>query len=268
MTGALPSPHPYFGRPGGTGPAPVAALAHRGFSHGHENLENSMAAFAAAVDLGYRYVETDAHGTRDGVAVALHDESLDRTTDGSGLVADLPWDEVRRARIGGTEPVPLLTDVLGTWPGLRVNIDIKGDSGIEPVVAAIEATASHDRVCVTSFSPRRRRAALDRLSRPVATSAGRGEVIGFLVGARAGLRPVVGRALRRVDALQVPVVEDRVTVVDARTVAAAHRAGRAVHVWTVNEPAEMHRLLDLGVDGLVTDRADLLRDVLRARGQW
>jgi glycerophosphoryl diester phosphodiesterase len=264
--------HPYFGASAGQGAGtpgrPFAALAHRGFSHGQENLENSMAAFEAAVELGYRYVETDAHGTRDGVAVALHDESLDRTTDGTGLVADLTWQEVRRARIGGTEPVPLLTDVLGTWPHLRVNVDVKADSGIEPVAAAVEATASHDRVCVTSFSPRRRRATLARLSRPVATSAGRSEVIGFLGGARLRVPGLVRAALRRVDALQVPVGDGGVSVVDARTVAAAHRAGRFVHVWTIDDPGEMRRLVDLGVDGIVTDRADLLRDVLVERGLW
>jgi glycerophosphoryl diester phosphodiesterase len=253
--------HPYF-RAGG----PVA-LAHRGFSHGRSNLENSAAAFAAAVDLGYRYVETDAHGTSDGVAVALHDESLDRTTDGTGLVADLPWATVRQARIGGTEPVPRLDDLLGAWPDLRFNVDVKGDSGVAPVAEAIERTAAHDRVCVTSFDVGRRRATLRRLTRPVATSAGRVEVLGFLAGARARVDPLVRAALRRVDALQVPVAQG-VTVVDARTVAAAHRAGRPVHVWTINEVAEMHRLLDLGVDGIVTDRADLLRDVLQARGQW
>ncbi|WP_402465231.1 glycerophosphodiester phosphodiesterase family protein [Isoptericola aurantiacus] len=265
-----PRAHPYFGRPddGTPGVRPVVALAHRGFSHGHANLENSMAAFAAAVDLGYRYVETDAHGTHDGVAVALHDASLDRTTDGSGLVADLTWAEVSTARIGGTEPVPLLTDVLGTWPDLRVNIDVKGTSGVVPVAEAIERTASHDRVCVTSFSRRRRRATLARLSRPVATSAGTVEVIGFLAGGRLRCPPLVRGALRDVDAVQVPVAQRGLTVVDARTVAAAHAAGRHVHVWTINDPAEMRRLLDLGVDGLVTDRADLLRDVLRERGLW
>jgi glycerophosphoryl diester phosphodiesterase len=257
------TPHPYFRDERG-----FVALAHRGFSADDSNLENSMAAFAAAVDLGYRYVETDAHGTSDGVAVALHDESLDRTTDGTGLVADLPWDVVRRARIGGSEPVPLLTDVLGTWPHLRVNIDVKGDSGIAPVAAAIERTRAHDRVCVTSFSARRRRATLARLSRPVATSAGRSEVIGFLAGTTLRCPPLVRHALRRVDALQVPEVDGRWTVVDARTVDAAHAARRHVHVWTVNDPAEMRRLIGVGVDGIVTDRADLLRDVLRERGQW
>jgi len=246
----------------------VTALAHRGFSHGRENLENSLAAFAAAVDLGFRYVETDAHGTADGVAVALHDASLDRTTDAAGRVADLPWSVVGRARIGGTEPVPRLDDVLGTWSGLCVNIDVKEDSGVAPTAEAIERTGAHDRVCVTSFDVRRRRATLARLSRPVATSAGRREVVGFVAGARLRADALVRRALRDVHALQVPVGEGRVRVVDATTVAAAHRAGRPVHVWTINDPEEMHRLLDLGVDGLVTDRADLLREVLLARGQW
>jgi glycerophosphoryl diester phosphodiesterase len=263
--------HPYFdtrlpdGRPG------VAALAHRGFARPggvDSGLENSLAAFQAAVDLGYRYVETDVHGTADGVAVALHDASLDRTTDARGLVAELPWDVVRRARIGGVEPVPRLDDLLGSWPRLRVNIDVKAASGIGPTAAAIERTRAHDRVCVTSFSTARRRATLARLSRPVATSAGTSEVVGFLAGARLRVPALTGLALRQVGALQVPLRQQGLTVVDARTVAAAHAAGRQVHVWTVNDAATMHRLLDVGVDGIVTDRADLLRDVLTARGLW
>ncbi|MFI9486182.1 glycerophosphodiester phosphodiesterase family protein [Promicromonospora sp. NPDC052451] len=250
---------------------PFQALAHRGFAHasaGTEGLENSLAAFGAAVDLGYRYVETDAHGTVDGVAVALHDESLDRTTDGTGLVAELPWSEVSEARIGGVEPVPLLEDVLGGWPGLRVNIDVKHASGVGPVARAVERTASWDRVCVTSFDPARRRATLAKLSRPVATSAGRREIATFLTGVRLRARPLARRALRQVDALQVPVSEGRVTVVDAASIEAAHALGKKVHVWTVNETAEMVRLLDEGVDGLVTDRADLLKDLLVSRGLW
>ncbi|WP_423464675.1 glycerophosphodiester phosphodiesterase family protein [Promicromonospora sp. MS192] len=250
---------------------PFQALAHRGFAHasaGTEGLENSLAAFGAAVDLGYRYVETDAHGTVDGVAVALHDESLDRTTDGTGLVAELPWSEVSEARIGGVEPVPLLEDVLGGWPSLRVNIDVKHASGVGPVARAVERTASWDRVCVTSFDPARRRATLAKLSRPVATSAGRREIATFLTGVRLRARPLARRALRQVDALQVPVSEGRVTVVDAASIEVAHALGKKVHVWTVNETAEMVRLLDEGVDGLVTDRADLLKDLLVSRGLW
>ncbi|QAY62718.1 glycerophosphodiester phosphodiesterase [Xylanimonas allomyrinae] len=267
--------HPYFDTAQPDGRRRIAALAHRGFARpgGVDNgLENSMAAFAAAVALGFRYVETDAHGTSDGVAVALHDVSLDRTTDAHGLVADLPWSQVRQARIGGVEPVPALEDVLGTWPTLRVNIDVKAASGIVPVADAVERTAAHERVCITSFSTRRRKATLARLSRPVATSAGTSEVAGFLAGARLRVPALVRASLRGVGALQVPEAHKvgplRLPVVDARTVAAAHAAGRQVHVWTVNDAEQMRHLLDLGVDGIVTDRADLLKDVLEARGAW
>lgn len=257
-------------------PHGFAALAHRGFARpgGVDNgLENSMAAFAAAVDLGFTYVETDAHGTTDGVAVALHDTHLDRTTDATGAVAELDWNTVRRARIGGIEPVPRLVDLLGTWPDLRVNIDVKAASGVVPVAEAIEHTAAHDRVCVASFSARRRRATLARLSRPVATSAGTNEVRRFVLAARARAAPLVRHAVRDVGALQVPTtgrlpLVGPTAVVDDVTVAAAHAAGRQVHVWTIDDAEQMDRLIDIGVDGIVTDRADILRDVLRRRGLW
>lgn len=253
------SSHPYFD----TGGA-IAALAHRGFSR--EGLENSMAAFQAAVDLGYRFVETDAHGTTDGVAVALHDASLDRTTDGRGHVAELPWSRVKHARIGGTEPVPMLEDLLGTWPELRVNIDVKAASGIGPVADAIEKTAAHRRVCIASFSTARREATVKRLSQPVATSAGTREAAAFFVGGIA--RANLAGALRSVGALQVPPSVGPLRLLTERHIRAAHAAGKLVHVWTVNDPTSMGEILDLGVNGIVTDRADLLKDVLIARGRW
>jgi len=252
------------------GPIP---LAHRGFSL--DGLENSMAAFAEAVDLGYRYVETDVHATSDEVVVAVHDESLDRATDRTGDIAGMPWREVRKARIGGVEPVPTLEELLGAWPDLRVNIDVKSAGAIAPTVRVIERTCAHDRVCIASFSDRRRRQTLRQLSRPVVTSAGQG--VGAQFRAAAALPRVVpkvvkGRvvatALRDVDGLQLPVRHSGLPLVTRATLDAAHGAGAFVHVWTINEPAQMHRLLNLGVDGLVSDRADLLKEVLVSRGQW
>jgi glycerophosphoryl diester phosphodiesterase len=240
------------------------AFAHRGFSL--DGLENSMAAFRAAVDLGCHYVETDVHATADGVAIAFHDASLDRVTDTKGKIAELPWSRVRQARIGGVEPVPTLAEVLHTWPDLRVNIDVKSATAIAPTIAVIEREQAHDRVLIGSFSGGRRRAVLDGLTRPVATSASTGGVVSFVLSARLRL-PRAGTA-DRVDCLQVPERQRGITVVDERTVALAHERGLQVHVWTVNDPVDMRRLLDLGVDGLVTDRADLLRDVLVDRGQW
>ncbi|WP_062202350.1 glycerophosphodiester phosphodiesterase family protein [Demequina salsinemoris] len=255
----MPERHPYLGEPGS-----IVALAHRGFSR--EGLENSMRAFQSAVDLGFRYVETDAHGTADGVAIALHDSSLDRTTDRAGAVSELPANEVLAARIGGVEPVPLLEDVLGTWPDLNVNIDVKAVSGIVPVAEAIERTQAHDRVCVASFSSRRRLETVRLLSRPVATSAATSEAAPFFALGASGRG--VSALLRRVHLLQIPETMRGVTLLTRRHVEAAHRAGRPVHVWTVNEADQMARLLDWGVDGIVSDRADLLRDVLIARGAW
>jgi len=249
-------------------PRCVLAFAHRGFDL--DGRENSMAAFAAARDLGITHVETDAHATCDEVAVALHDPSLDRTTNSTGMVAHLPWACVRTARIGGTEPVPRLDELLGQWPDLHVNIDVKADGAERAVAKAVERTGAHDRVLITSFSTARRRRTLAALSRPVATSAGKTEIVMFLAAAalpdRAAL-PVARAALRHVDCLQVPE-RSTLRVVSPRTIALAHMVGRPVHVWTVDNPSEMNRLLDLGVDGLITNRADLLRDVLVARGAW
>ena len=255
--------HAYLDHPG---PIP---LAHRGFDlHG---LENSMQAFQAAIDLGFRYLETDVHATADGVLVAFHDPGLDRVTDGTGAIARMPWSQVREARIGGVAEIPLLEVMLDTWPAARFNIDIKAAGAIGPLVRVIERARAHDRVCVTSFSDTRRRQALRRLTRPVATSAGQVTTARFRAAAQAGPRSrsvLTAWAMADADGLQIPVRFRGVPVVTRDTVAAAHAAGKFVHVWTVNDAAEMHRLLDLGVDGLVSDRADLLKQVLADRGQW
>ncbi|MGO1316356.1 MAG: glycerophosphodiester phosphodiesterase [Cellulomonadaceae bacterium] len=242
----------------------VVALAHRGFSP--QGLENSMAAFEAAVGLGCHYVETDVHATADGVLVAFHDQVLDRVTDRTGTIAALPWDTVRQARIGGAEPIPLFADLLERWPDLRVNVDVKAAAAIGPTIETIERFAAHDRVCIASFSDARRRAVLDGLSRPTATSAGIGTMARFVAAGQWGTG-AARRVLAGVDCLQVPERYGRLRVLTRRAVAQAHAAGVPVHVWTVNDRADMERLLDLGVDGIVTDRVDLLGEVLAARGQ-
>jgi glycerophosphoryl diester phosphodiesterase len=250
-------PHPYFDHDG------PLALAHRGFSL--EGLENSMRAFAAAVELGYSYVETDVHATADDVLVAFHDATLDRVTDSSGVIAQLPWSTVRQARIGGVEPIPQLEELLGTWPELRVNIDVKAASAVAPTIRAIERTRAHERVCIASFSDARRRAVVAGLSKAVATSAGRALTSSFFFASRSGMVTRARRWLAEIHCLQVPVRLGALQIVTPRLVTDTHTAGRQVHVWTVNTAAEMHRLLELGVDGIVTDRADILREVLTSR---
>lgn len=240
------------------------ALAHRGGNV--DGLENSMVAFADAVSLGYRYLETDVHATRDGVLVAFHDERLDRVTDGNGAIADLTWSEVSRARIGGREPVPRLDDVLTVWPEVRVNVDLKSDQAVEPFVAVMRDHGALDRVCVGSFSDDRVRQVRREFGDAVCTSAGPHEVRRLRVASYLG---PVGRVIPvGCDCIQVPTEHQGTVVVDQRMVDHCHDRGLPVHVWTVNDRDEMHRLLDLGVDGLVTDQTRVLREVMLARGTW
>jgi glycerophosphoryl diester phosphodiesterase len=241
-------------------PGPLA-FAHRGGAGDWP--ENTMPAFAGAVELGYRYVETDVHVTADGVLLAFHDDRLDRVTDRTGLIADLPYQEVAAARVDGREPIPTLEDLLGTWPELRVNIDPKHDGAVDPLVEVIERTKSLDRVCIGAFSDRRLSRIRTRLGPELCTSLGPKETA-RLRGASFGLPS--GRLAGA--CAQVPRHTRGVTLVDRRFVHAAHGRDLQVHVWTIDEPDEMHALLDIGVDGLMTDRPAVLRDVLQARGEW
>ncbi|WP_037859901.1 glycerophosphodiester phosphodiesterase [Streptomyces sp. NRRL S-340] len=248
--------HPYLDHPG------PLAFAHRGGAA--DGLENTAAQFRRAVELGYRYIETDVHATADGRLVAFHDATLDRVTDGAGRIADLPWAEVRHARVAGREPVPLFEDLLAAFPGVRWNVDVKAEPALLPLLDVLDRADAWGRVCVGSFSEARV-ARAQRLAGPrLATSYGTRGVLGLRL--RSWGVPAVLR--RSAVAVQVPVAQSGVPVVDRLFLRAAHVRGLHVHVWTVNEPGEMHRLLDLGVDGIMTDHIDTLRKVMEERDVW
>jgi glycerophosphoryl diester phosphodiesterase len=240
-------------------PRPLA-FAHRGGAGDFP--ENSWKAFEHAVRLGYAYLETDLHATADGTVIAFHDRTLDRVTDATGRIAELTAAQVAAARIGGTEPIPVLEDLIMAWPDVRFNIDVKDEPVIRPLVDVLRATNSWDRVCLTSFSGNRLDATRRLLPRPVCsatTPAGIGAI-------RAGL-PV--RALTaRFEARTVRCAQIPYSMATRSFLARAHATGLQVHAWTVNDPAVMGRLLDLGVDGIMTDQTAMLRDVLISRGQW
>lgn len=256
-----PASHPYL-----DGPYP-RAFAHRGW-HGGEltGLENSLAAMRRAVREGYAYLETDVHATADGVVVVHHDPTLDRTTDAGGAIATQPWAAVRTARIGGREPVARLAELLEELPDARLNVDVKADRAVGPVLELLRRTDAWDRVCLASFSERRL-AALRRAGGPgLITSMGARSAAALKL--RSVLPPAAGLARVHGRLAQLPERRGRLRVVDRRLLATARRLGLEVHVWTVDEPARMTALLDLGVDGLVSDRPEVLREVLRARGAW
>ncbi|REF34649.1 glycerophosphodiester phosphodiesterase [Thermasporomyces composti] len=253
--------YPFLDHPG---PIP---FAHRGGALYPPNvgIENSMTAFANAIELGYRYLETDVHATADGVLVAFHDPTLDRVTDRSGRIADLPYAEVARARIAGREPIPTLAEILGTWPDVRVNIDVKHENAIRPLAEAVAKTNAHDRICVSSFSGHRTKAVYRLLGPRVATGATPLGVASLTVPLPQLLRRLV---LSDAACVQVPVSFRGLRIVTPDFVDRVHALGKQVHVWTIDDAAQMNDLLDMGVDGIITDRIDTLRDVLTARGQW
>lgn len=249
-------------------PGSVLAFAHRGGA-GHPDvagLENTVAAFEHASALGYRYLETDVHVSLDGVLLAFHDEVLDRVTDATGEVARLRYDEIRRARIGGREPIPTLAEVVEAVPGdTRLNIDLKSVGAVHALADFIAARGLQDRVLVGCFSRQRMRQFRRLTAGTVATSANPSEVAAFLGAPTLAL---ARSAARGFDALQVPRHRAGVPVTTARLVRRAHAVGKHVHVWTIDDAEEMRQLLALGVDGLVTDRTDVLRSVLVEAGRW
>ena len=251
----------------------VLAFAHRGGALHPDllGLENTLPAFQSAVDLGYRYLETDLHATSDGELLTFHDAGLDRVTDRSGAIAELSYAEVTTALVGGREPIPRLVDLLERFPDVCFNVDLKSPHAIEPLLDVIVDRGLQDRVLVASFTERVVRAfrarARARSSVPIATACGTAAAAGV---AYAPLGRRVPTLLRDTGvALQVPHrFRDRIRVVDRRFVERAHASGRHVHVWTIDEPDEIELMLDLGVDGIFTDRTDVLRDVLVGRGVW
>ncbi|HLS50017.1 MAG TPA: glycerophosphodiester phosphodiesterase [Actinomycetaceae bacterium] len=254
-------------------PGPVA-LAHRGGAA--EAPENSRAAIEHTLELGYRYLETDVHLTADGVVVLMHDPELDRTTNGSGYVRDHTWQQLQQLRDGSGEPPVRLRDVLTDFPQLRLNIDLKEDRVVAPAMREITAAGAWSRVCIASFSDARLRVVRAMTTGRVATSLGRREAFRLVLASRSPRG--VWRRLRLpgpaaastpgATALQVPPSYRGRPVLTARLIELAHARGLHVHAWTIDDPTQMHELLDLGVDGLVTDRPTVLRRVLQERGQW
>lgn len=253
---------------------PPVAIAHRGSRVLWP--ENTNTSFLGAYELGYRHFETDLHRTADGVLVCFHDPTVDRTTDSVGRVEDLTLDALQALDAGyrhatpdgftfrdNCARVPTLEWLLTEFPDVSVVVDMKSEGLAGSLADLIDRLGAHDRLIVGSFSDARLAEFREITGGRVSTSAGpilaRLWVLTSRVGRGAGGEAAV---------LQLPTHLRGVRVVDEKLVGAAHDAGLQVHVWTVNQTSEMERLLDMGVDGLITDRPDLLRDLLAERGEW
>jgi glycerophosphoryl diester phosphodiesterase len=248
---------------------PFTAFAHRGGATYEPNRyrENSLHAFKEAIALGYRYLETDVHATRDGVLLAFHDQVLGRVTDRTGTIAEMNYPQIAEARIHGLDPIPRLSELLVEFPDTRFNVDVKSPAAVALLAATIEEYEAYDRICVSSFGIRRLYELRMRLGWRVPSAA---SALG--VAANRFLPWVTWALNTPAPVLQipisVPVLGRQLTVLTPALVAAAHRAGKKVQIWTVDDSETMERLIDAGVDGIFTDRVDTLKDVLTQRGLW
>jgi glycerophosphoryl diester phosphodiesterase len=259
------------------------AFAHRGgAAHAPEN---SWTAFEHAVKLGYAYLETDARATSDGKLVAFHDRNLERVTEAEGPIGLKSYREVAALRVAGSEPIPLIEDLLGAWPDARFNIDLKDEAGIPLLPGVLRRTGAWDRVCITSFSGARLRTARRLLDRPVCMTTSPGAIAAVRCSIVTGLgRPGAGGpgpgGAGRPGEPPVQLLARRLAQAGARCtqvpgrvatrsfIRRAHALGLDVHVWTINDRAAMERFLDRGADGIMTDDIETLRAVLIERGQW
>ena len=244
-------------------PYPVAHRGGAGLAP-----ENSLAAFSRAYALGFRYLETDIRITADGACVALHDRTLRRVLAVSGTVRGISWAQLRALRFQG-EAVPTLDDLLDLYPDACFMMDLKDPDALDPVIETIRRHRAVDRVCLAGAPDRWLAAARDRAGPGLSTSLGWESIVRLAYAARSGATAsrLSGR-LPGAEFVHVPRYYGMLPVYSQRLVELAHDLGLRVMVWTIDDAAVIAGLLDEGVDGVITDRPDVLRDVLIARGAW
>ena len=246
----------------GDDPGPLA-IAHRGGAS--LGPENTLDLFARSTALGFRYLETDVRVTRDGVAVAFHDESLLRVTGHDARVRDTDWGVIRTLRVlDSGSRVERIEDVLACFPDACFSIDVKEAAVVEPLAAAITRTSSAHRVCVAGGWDRWLAAVRDLTAPDLRLALGWRELATLTACARSRVRPprLVG------EFVHLPPTLAGMPLLRQRVVDLAHGQAKKVVAWTIDQPIQIHQLLDLGVDGIITDRPDVLREVLVARGAW
>lgn len=249
-------------------PGRLQAVSHRGYSPPDENWENTAAAFSAAIELGYTTMETDLHATADGVLVAFHDSTLDRVANVRGKIAHFTWQELQQIRVGKSQKIPRFVDLLRKWPQINWHLDIKAPEVAQPLAEIIKKNAWHDRVLVSSFSETRRRRFARKLDTPALAAPGAGRLAAIAIAQFAGplSSKLFSLARHSVTALSLP--HDTPGVFTPRLIQLAHEANMDVYVWTPNKRADINRVIDMGADGIITDEAPLLREIMQARGLW
>jgi len=237
------------------------AFAHRGANMVAP--ENTFAAFRAALDMGFRILETDIQASRDGTLYAFHDKNAARLTGDARRFEALTDRQIDALRVRRNHRVPKLGDLLEEFADAYFNLDAKTPAAAHLLAPLLTKASAQHRVCIGSFNDRRISQILRVLPETVCHSVGIANAVRFYLGAKVGLGQRIGAGC-----VQLPMTFKGLDLITPRAIGYAHANGLKVHVWTLNEPAEIDRALDMGVDGVMSDDCGALKKVLIKRGQW
>ena len=238
------------------------AIAHRGGQG--KAAENTLEAFSQAISLGYKYIETDIHSTKDEKIVLFHDDMLDRITNGRGLVNNYSFTELEKFKVNGKYKIPSLEEVILSWPDVFLNIDCKADNGVLPLVKILKETPKLlNKICIGSFSGKRLEFIRNSLGSKVCTSCSPSEVIKIKLSSYG-----VKQSPVRANCIQIPEYHYGIPVLDKNLIKESHILGLKVHVWTINKRKDIEKMLDYGIDGIISDEIEILKSVFEERKIW
>ena len=233
-------------------------FVHRGGDE--EKTENTLEAFQYSSDLGFVFMETDVQSTSDGKVVIFHDSDLKRVAGLNKRVSDLTFKEIREVDLILGGKIPSLEETLSSFPNLRFNIDIKVDSAVEETIRIVKSHHALNRVCLASFSANRLNHIRYLTGSDLCSSMGQAEVVRLVLSSY-GLNFKASPGF----CAQVPVSQFGIPIITRKFIKKVHDLNKLIHVWTIDETEEMYRLIDLGVDGLMTDKPTVLKEALVAR---
>ena len=237
------------------------AIAHRGGSN--SGIENTMEAFENAINMGFKIIETDIQITKDKKLVVFHDLTLDRLTNTKGLVKDKTWNELKKIKILGKYSIPLLSDIFDKWPKIKINIDPKNDECIDYLISFLREYNYFEKICIGSFSGKRLQRLRKEFGPKLCTSAGPFEVLKLKLFSLINLSISIDA-----NCVQVPLKYYGINIIDKNFIKFCQSQNLMVHVWTINDILEIERLLDLGVNGIISDNIEGLKKIFKKKNYW
>ena len=237
------------------------AFAHRGGTEFAP--ENTYEAFSSAVGIGYKYLETDVHPNADNKLMAFHDSSVDRVTNYKGKICNFTSSELKKIKVKEKFQIPFLEDLIESFSKSFFSIDMKSDQSVKPLIKLIKSMNAVDRVCFASFSQDRLDYVRDEFDNKCITSMGPREIIKTKISSIINFKHKI---IPKISSL--PISRYRIKLLNKRHINFLKSLNIRVIAWTINDVEAINKLIDLGVDGIMTDNISVLKKILIKKNIW